>query len=77
MNRDTEPVRLPLWAATILVTAIQVALDLLSDVQWKAAVAKALTSALLLLGGTEAARSRAYSPATVRRIRSHKRQTAK
>lgn len=75
MNIDNEPVRLPMWATAILVIAVTLAIDLLGDVDWKAAAAKALTSALLILGGTEAARSKAYSPATVRKIRAHKKVT--
>ena len=68
MNMNTEPVRIPMWAATVITIAINLAIALLSNVDWKAAVAQSLGSLAVLVGGTEVARGKAWSPDSVRQV---------
>lgn len=55
---DREPIRIHVGLTSLGVVAISLAIDVLSDVDVKAAAARALTSLVVLLGGSELARSK-------------------
>lgn len=62
----TEPIRLPGWAATLLVVVvIPVVVAWLTDISVKGALAVALSSLAPLLIANEVARRQVDSPATV------------
>lgn len=72
MNMQTEPIRLPLWLASLLsAVVIPLAVALLSDVDVKAALATALGALIPLLGAGEVARRTAWSPASHERQMEH------
>lgn len=62
---DREPVRLPVWAATIVAGLIGFAVDLLMGGEWRIALAGFLTTIPPVLVGVEVARGRAWSPSAV------------
>lgn len=72
MNMQTEPIRLPLWVASILTAVvIPLAVALLTDVDWRQALATALLSLIPLLGAGEVARRTAWSPESHQRTVDH------
>lgn len=63
MNMQSEPIRLPLWLASLLsAVVIPFAVALLTDVDLKQALATALLAVIPLLGAGEVARRTAWSP---------------
>lgn len=65
MNMRTEPIRLPAWIASFLaVVVVPLLIALLTDVDWKVALAAALAAVVPLLAGAETARAFTDSPAT-------------
>lgn len=66
---EREPVRLPVWVATVLVALINLGIDLLSEVEWRAALIGVLVTVGGLIGAGEVARSRTWAPSSVRRVR--------
>lgn len=65
----TQPVAISVGVSAILLIAINAAIDLLSDVDWKMAAVRALTAAAVLVGGGKVAHDNAYAADTVSRIR--------
>lgn len=65
MNMRTEAIRLPVWAATVLsVAVLPFVVDLLTGVDWRAAMAAAIAAVIPLLAGVEVLRAFTDSPAT-------------
>lgn len=62
---EREPVRLPVWAATIVAGLIGLAIDLLMGGEWRMALAGFLTTVPPVLVGVEVARGRSWSPSSV------------
>lgn len=62
---EREPVRLPVWAATIAAGLIGLAVDLLMGGAWRIALAGFLTTVPPVLVGVEVARGKAWSPSAV------------
>lgn len=62
---EREPIRLPLWATVAGSQAFALAIDLLSDVEWRTALIGVLATLGPVLWGTEVARGRAWSPLSV------------
>lgn len=72
MNMQTEPIRLPLWLASLLsAVVIPLGVALLSDVDLKVALATALGALVPLLGAGEVARRTAWSPESHERAVDH------
>lgn len=62
---DREPIRLPLWAASIGSVTVAGATSLLAGTPWRVALTAALGALGPLLFGTEIARQAAWSPPAV------------